>query len=56
MECRACVELLRPAASRVSTRLIRTTRLCRYIDYDALEASALLFRPKLIIAGTSAYA
>jgi len=27
-----------------------------YIDYDALEASALLFRPKLIIAGTSAYA
>ena len=27
-----------------------------YIDYDALEANALLFRPKLIIAGTSAYA
>merc|ERR1719217_689168 len=27
-----------------------------YIDYDALEESALLFRPKLIIAGTSAYA
>eukprot|EP00316_Scyphosphaera_apsteinii_P004747 CAMPEP_0119308492 /NCGR_PEP_ID=MMETSP1333-20130426/11280_1 /TAXON_ID=418940 /ORGANISM="Scyphosphaera apsteinii, Strain RCC1455" /LENGTH=503 /DNA_ID=CAMNT_0007312277 /DNA_START=51 /DNA_END=1562 /DNA_ORIENTATION=+ len=26
-----------------------------YIDYDALEASATLFRPKLIIAGTSAY-
>ena len=27
-----------------------------YIDYDALEASATLFRPKVIIAGTSAYA
>jgi len=26
-----------------------------YIDYDALEASATLFRPKMIIAGTSAY-
>ena len=26
------------------------------IDYDALEASATLFRPKVIIAGTSAYA
>jgi glycine hydroxymethyltransferase len=26
-----------------------------YIDYDALEASATLFRPKVIIAGTSAY-
>ncbi len=26
-----------------------------YIDYDALEASATLFRPKIIIAGTSAY-
>uniref|UniRef100_A0A7S4BH95 Serine hydroxymethyltransferase n=1 Tax=Chrysotila carterae TaxID=13221 RepID=A0A7S4BH95_CHRCT len=26
-----------------------------YIDYDALEESAKLFRPKLIIAGTSAY-
>merc|ERR1719182_578346 len=25
------------------------------IDYDALEASAKLFRPKLIVAGTSAY-
>jgi len=25
------------------------------IDYDALEASAMLFRPKMIIAGTSAY-
>ena len=25
------------------------------IDYDALEASATLFRPKVIIAGTSAY-
>merc|ERR1719253_1028265 len=25
------------------------------IDYDALEASAKLFRPKIIIAGTSAY-
>ncbi|KAL1522487.1 hypothetical protein AB1Y20_017475 [Prymnesium parvum] len=25
------------------------------IDYDALEASATLFRPKIIIAGTSAY-
>merc|ERR1719198_2579886 len=26
-----------------------------YIDYDALEANAALFRPKVIIAGTSAY-
>jgi len=26
-----------------------------YIDYDALEANATLYRPKLIIAGTSAY-
>jgi len=26
-----------------------------YIDYDALEQSATLFRPKVIIAGTSAY-
>eukprot|EP00966_Prymnesium_polylepis_P050367 1165732-Prymnesium_polylepis.1 len=26
-----------------------------YIDYDALEASATLYRPKIIIAGTSAY-
>eukprot|EP00218_Dolichomastix_sp_CCMP3274_P007671 CAMPEP_0170137724 /NCGR_PEP_ID=MMETSP0033_2-20121228/4369_1 /TAXON_ID=195969 /ORGANISM="Dolichomastix tenuilepis, Strain CCMP3274" /LENGTH=514 /DNA_ID=CAMNT_0010373619 /DNA_START=562 /DNA_END=2106 /DNA_ORIENTATION=+ len=26
------------------------------IDYDALEANAMLFRPKLIIAGASAYA
>lgn len=25
------------------------------IDYDALEASATLYRPKIIIAGTSAY-
>ena len=27
-----------------------------YIDYDAMEASASLFRPKLIVAGASAYA
>merc|ERR1719191_2568919 len=26
-----------------------------YIDYDALEANAMLYRPKLIIAGASAY-
>lgn len=26
------------------------------IDYDALEKSAALFRPKLLIAGASAYA
>lgn len=26
-----------------------------YIDYDALQASATLFRPRLIIAGASAY-
>jgi glycine hydroxymethyltransferase len=26
-----------------------------YIDYDALEKSSQLFRPKLIIAGASAY-
>lgn len=26
-----------------------------HIDYDALEKSAQLFRPKLIIAGASAY-
>jgi len=25
------------------------------IDYDALEASATLFRPKILVAGTSAY-
>ena len=55
MECRARAEMLRPAASRAHTRLIRTPRLCRYIDYDALEESATLFRPKMIIAGTSAY-
>jgi glycine hydroxymethyltransferase len=27
-----------------------------YIDYNALQKSVLLFRPKLIIAGASAYA
>jgi glycine hydroxymethyltransferase len=26
-----------------------------YVDYDELRRSALLFRPKLIIAGASAY-
>ena len=26
-----------------------------YIDYDKLHESAVMFRPKLIIAGTSAY-
>lgn len=26
------------------------------IDYDALEANALLYRPKIIVAGASAYA
>lgn len=26
------------------------------IDYDQMEASAKLFRPKLIVAGASAYA
>lgn len=26
------------------------------IDYDEMERSALLFRPKLIVAGASAYA
>jgi glycine hydroxymethyltransferase len=25
------------------------------IDYDALEKSAILFRPKIIVAGASAY-
>jgi glycine hydroxymethyltransferase len=25
------------------------------IDYDALEASAVLYRPKILVAGTSAY-
>lgn len=34
-------------------RLNETTGL---IDYDALEKSAGLFRPKLLIAGASAYA
>ena len=33
-------------------RLDETTGL---IDYDALQASALLFRPRLLIAGASAY-
>ena len=27
-----------------------------YIDYDKLEETAALFRPKLIVAGASAYA
>ncbi|KAL4579613.1 hypothetical protein LXL04_015767 [Taraxacum kok-saghyz] len=27
-----------------------------YIDYDQMEKSAVLFRPKLIVAGASAYA
>ncbi|KAL4566629.1 hypothetical protein LXL04_030749 [Taraxacum kok-saghyz] len=27
-----------------------------YIDYDQMEKSAVLFRPKLIVAGSSAYA
>lgn len=27
-----------------------------HIDYDALEANALLYRPKIIVAGASAYA
>lgn len=26
------------------------------IDYDALEANAILYRPKVIVAGASAYA
>lgn len=26
------------------------------IDYDALEANAILYRPKIIVAGASAYA
>lgn len=26
------------------------------IDYDALEANAMLYRPKVIVAGASAYA
>jgi glycine hydroxymethyltransferase len=26
-----------------------------YIDYDAMEATAALFRPKILIAGASAY-
>ena len=26
-----------------------------YIDYDAMEATAKLFRPKVLIAGASAY-
>lgn len=33
-------------------RLDETTGL---IDYDALQASAMLYRPKLIVAGASAY-
>ncbi|KAL4571271.1 hypothetical protein LXL04_018029 [Taraxacum kok-saghyz] len=27
-----------------------------YIDYDQMEKSAVFFRPKLIVAGSSAYA
>ena len=27
-----------------------------YIDYDKLEETATLFRPKVIVAGASAYA
>jgi glycine hydroxymethyltransferase len=26
-----------------------------YIDYDALEANAILYRPKILVAGASAY-
>jgi glycine hydroxymethyltransferase len=26
-----------------------------YIDYDALESNALLYRPKILVAGASAY-
>lgn len=26
------------------------------IDYDTLESNAMLYRPKIIVAGTSAYA
>lgn len=40
------------AVLRCATRLDESTG---YIDYDALEKSAQLFRPKLIIAGASAY-
>lgn len=43
--CYACVRAL-------SGRLDEATG---HIDYDALEKSAQLFRPKLIIAGASAY-
>ena len=36
--------------------LYRLNESIGYIDYDRLEKSALLFRPKLIVDGASAYA
>ncbi|XP_026381632.1 serine hydroxymethyltransferase, mitochondrial-like [Papaver somniferum] len=37
------------------TMLYRLDENTCYIDYDQLEKSATLFRPKLIVAGASAY-
>jgi glycine hydroxymethyltransferase len=44
--------LCRAVVRSIQTRLDESTGR---IDYDALEKSAQLFRPKLIIAGASAY-
>lgn len=46
------VQVVLHALSFCCTRLDESTG---HIDYDALEKSAQLFRPKLIIAGASAY-
>lgn len=46
-----CLHLPRLCSAAPSVRLQETG----LIDYDAMEASAELFRPKLIVAGASAY-
>lgn len=45
-----------PCTTLTQTMPYRLNESTGLIDYDALEASATLFRPKIIVAGTSAYA
>ena len=45
-----------PAPAPAQTMPYRLDEQTGYIDYDKLEESAALFRPKLIVAGASAYA
>ena len=47
--------LARQVSVYFETMPYRLNEATGIIDYDALEASATLFRPKVIIAGTSAY-